>query len=329
MENQQGAHVFKPVKTLVYRAAGAVVLGTLTCASALAASPAEQLMSRNKAMAQKTAFIPPAGMANSRAAIGNAVHELSTGEGVLVFSAPPRESEEDAMRTYQPIAEYLSRVIGKTVIYKRPSDWLTYQTEMQRGQYDIVFDGPHFNSWRISNIHHSALVKLADELAFVVVVRKDDKITDIKQLVGQKVCGMNPPNLGTLAVLGQFDNPMRQPYIMNSQDWSKAYEGVAFEKKCAAAIVPIANFRKFPDSASLTRVIYQTRSLPNQAFSAGPRISPSDQARIASALVSRESGSAMSHLMAANGSEKGLAYASKEEYAGYDAYLKDSWSYKR
>ncbi len=321
--------MFKPAKTLANRAASAVALGILTCASALAASPAEQPTAHNKAMAQKVAFIPQTGMANSRASLGNVAHELPAGENVLVFSAPPRESEEDAIRTYQPIAEYLSHVIGKTVIYKHPPDWLAYQTEMQRGHYDIVFDESHFNSWLISNLQHNILVKLADENAFVVVVRKDDKITDIKQLVGQKVCGMNPPNLGTLAVLGQFDNPMRQPYIMNSEDWSKAYESVAFEKKCTAAIVPIANFKKFPNSASLTRVIYRTRPLPNQAFSAGPRVSPNDQARIASALVSPEAGSAMSQLMAANGSEKGLAFAAKEEYAGLDAYLKDSWSYKR
>ena len=318
--------MFKPARILANHA---VALGLLTCVSAHAANPATQPVVGAKATAQKASFIPPTSRMNNRATFDNVARDLPVVENVLVFSAPPRESEEDAMRTYQPIAEYLSHVIGKTVVYKHPADWLTYQTEMQRGNYDIVFDESHFNSWRISNIHHSTLAKLADEHAFVVIVRKDDKITDIKQLIGQKVCGMNPPNLGTLAVLGQFDNPMRQPYILNTQDWSKAYESVAFEKKCAAAIVPIANFRKFPDSANLTRVIYQTRPLLNQAFSAGPRISPSDQARIAAALVSRESGSAMSHLMAANGAEKGMAYASKEEYAGYDVYLKDSWSYKR
>lgn len=321
--------MFKPARILASHTARAVSLGLLTCTSALAASPAAPPVAGAKATAQKVSFIPPARGTDSRAALDNVARGLPAGENVLVFSAPPRETEEDGIRTYQPIAEYLSHVIGKIVVYKHPSDWLTYQTEMQRGHYDIVFDGPHFNSWRISNLQHNMLAKLADEHAFVVVVRKDDKITDIKQLVGQKVCGMNPPNLGTLAMLGQFDNPMRQPYIMNTMSWAKAYEGVAFENKCNAAIVPIANLKKFPDSASLTRVIYRTRPLPNQAFSAGPRISPNEQAQIASALVSPEAGSAMSRLMAASGSEKGLAFATKEEYAGFDAYLKDSWSYKR
>jgi hypothetical protein len=201
---------------------------------------------------------------------------------------------------------------------------------MQRGSYDLVFDGPHFNSWRISNLQHHALVKVVGEHAFAVVVRRDDaRFTDIKQLAGQKVCGMNPPNLGTLAVLGQFDNPMRQPFIVNSLGWAKAYEGVAFEKKCAAAILPVANLKKFSNNENFVRVLYQTKVLPNQAFSAGPRIAPQDQAAIAAALISQEGASVTARLMAAYGGDRGLAYVTKAEFAGLDVYLKNTWGYSR
>ena len=178
---------------------------------------------QEKAVVRKAAFIPP-GTGSGRPSLeGVARGTAGGGENMLVFSAPPRETEEDGIRTYQPIAEYLSRITGKTIVYKHPSDWLTYQTEMQRGSYDLVFDGPHFTSWRISNLQHSTLVKIADEHAFAVVVRKDDnRITDIKQLAGQRVCGMDPPNLGTLTVLNLFDNPARQPLIINNVGWTKA-----------------------------------------------------------------------------------------------------------
>ncbi|HEY5683551.1 MAG TPA: PhnD/SsuA/transferrin family substrate-binding protein [Sulfuricaulis sp.] len=176
-------------------------------------------------------------------------------------------------RTCQPIAEYLSRVTGKNIVYRHPKSWLTYQTEMQSGNYDLVFDGPHLNSWHISHLRHSALVKVAGEHAFAVVVRKDNSgVTELKQLAGQKVCGIKPPNLGTLSVLAQFDNPMRQPLIINNIGWTSAYEGVAFEKKCAAAIVPVANLKTFPNHETIVRVLYNSKVLPNQAFSARPRM---------------------------------------------------------
>jgi len=280
--------------------------------------------------ARKTSFAPPEA-ANSRPSLEGIARGLPAGaDNVLVFSAPPRETEEEALRTYQPIAEFLSRITGKTIVYRYPKDWLTYQTEMQRGSYDLVFDGPHFNSWRISHLRHSALVKIAGEHAFAVVVRKGEhRITELKQLAGQKVCGMNPPNLGTLAVLGQFDNPARQPFIVYSLGWNKAYEGVAFEKKCTAAIVSVANLKTFPNYENTVRIVYKSKVLPNQAFSAGPRISLQDQALIAAALISQDGASATRRLLTVNGADQGLAYASKEEYAGIDVYLKDSWGYSR
>lgn len=308
----------------IINTASAVSLGALVFATGVsAAEPAPG--------ARKASFAPPTAATSNRPSLEGVARGLPAGnDSVLVFSAPPRESEEEALRTYQPIAEYLSRIIGKTIVYRNPKDWLTYQTEMQRGSYDLVFDGPHFNSWRISHLQHSALVKVAGEHAFAVVVRKDDnRITDLKQLAGQKVCGMNPPNLGTLSVLGQFDNPMRQPLIINSVGWTKAYEGVAFENKCAAAILPVANLKKFSNNENVVRVVHRTKALPNQAFSAGPRITTQDQALIATALMSREGSSAIARLVSAYGADKGLTHANKEEYAGLDAYLKDSWGYAR
>jgi ABC-type phosphate/phosphonate transport system substrate-binding protein len=278
------------------------------------------------AVAMKKVSFTPASPAFAKS---NLPERIAGEQEALVFSAPPHETEAEALRIYRPIAEYLTRVIGKKITFHYPKDWLTYQKEMQHGSYDIVFDGPHFNSWRISNLQHNTLVKLADEYTFVVVVRKDDRITSLKQLAGLRICGMTPPDFGTLAVLGQFDNPVRQPIIVNTLGSTKVYEGVAIEKQCNAGILPAASLKKFNKSANLLRAIYMTQPIPNQAFSAGPRISRDDQARIAAALVSPEASQIVSRLIAANGADKGLVFASKNDYVGLDVYLKDSWGYGR
>jgi ABC-type phosphate/phosphonate transport system substrate-binding protein len=274
---------------------------------------------------KKVSFTP-----SSPAFAKNNLPERIAGEQeALVFSAPPHETEAEALRTYRPIAEYLTHVIGKKIVFHYPKDWLTYQKEMQLGSYDLVFDGPHFNSWRIANLQHNALVKLADEYAFVVVVRKEDRFTNLKQLAGQRICGMTPPDFGTLAVLSQFDNPLRQPIIINTLGSTKVYEGVAIDKHCNAGIMPATSLRQFNENTNLLRAIYMTQPISNQAFSAGPRISREDQARIAAALVSPEASQVVSRLIAAQGSDKGLAFANQEDYAGLDVYLKDSWGFGR
>ncbi|MHB8742904.1 MAG: phosphate/phosphite/phosphonate ABC transporter substrate-binding protein [Sulfuricaulis sp.] len=303
-------------------------MATVTCF--VTASAAEQVTPAYTPTAHKASFILPSVTASRPALEGIARHLPAVSNNVLVFSAPPDETEAEANRIYKPIAEYLSRIIGKRIVYRHPSDWFTYQMEMQRGSYDLVFDGPQFNSWRIANLQHNMLVKIADANVFAVVVRKNDnRITDIKQLAGQKLCGMDPPNLGTLAVLNQFGNPARQPLIINTVGWTKAYEGVAFEKTCIAAIVPVANLKKFTNSDNFVRVVYQTKALPNQALSAGPRISVQDQAQIAAALMSPEGTAVVAPLLATNASNKGLTYASNGDYVGFDSYLKDTWGYSR
>ncbi len=95
----------------------------------------------------------------------------------LVFSAPPRESQAGGADSYAPLAQYLSKVTGQKVDYKYSDNWLSYQKEMQKGTYDLVFDGPHFVGWRMAKLGHVPLVKFPGNLSFVVIVKQADTRT--------------------------------------------------------------------------------------------------------------------------------------------------------
>ncbi len=249
--------------------------------------------------------------------------------GTYVFSAPPRESAQVAAEIYGPIADYLSAVTGKKVVYRQPASWIAYQTEMRNGDYDLVFDGPHFNAWRAANLKHNILVKAPGEHTFVVVVKKDnDKVRELKQLTGRGICGMSPPSLGTLTVLNEFDNPMRQPLIVSTDSWNNIYSGMQ-TGRCTAAILPASNLARFDPQGTATRVVFKARGYPTQAFSAGPRIGPEDQAKIARALLSVPNAStATAKLREANALNGDFQTATKDEYAGVAGILKDTWGYR-
>lgn len=254
--------------------------------------------------------------------------EISNGSlrSTWTFSAPPRGSFEEEHALYQPVVDYLSRVTGKKVAYKHSSNWLVYSRDMALGQYDLVFDGPHFNGWRQSHLQHTPLLKLPEDFIFVVVSRKDDaKIKDLKQLAGRTVCAHAPPNLGTLTLLSRFENPARQPQIVETQGWKSAYEGLV-EGKCAATILPLKNLKKF-DVNNRTHVLYQHRALPNQAISAGPQIPVDVQKKIAAALTSTE-GQAITRKLLDVYAAKAFVPAQAEEYAGLGDLLKDTLYYQ-
>ncbi len=246
----------------------------------------------------------------------------------FVFSAPPRGSYQHEMALYSPIANYLSKVTGKHFVFQYSDNWLSYSKNMTDGAYDLVFDGPAFNGWRVDRLGHTPLVKLPEPFVFVVVAKANDtQITDMATLAGHSVCAHAPPNLGTLTLLNQFTNPSRQPYLIVVKGWDKSYRGL-ISGKCEATVLPLTNLKKYDNgSTKLTKIIYQARALPNQAISAGPRIPPAMQKQIQRALLSDEGRAVTAKLVAAYAS-KDFVPATREEYAGLGSLLKDSLYYQ-
>lgn len=245
---------------------------------------------------------------------------------VLVFTSPPRETPEEAELTYKPVAEYLSRVTGKRVVYKYPGTWGVYRTEMLNDSYDIVFDGPHFVDYRVQKLHHNVLAKLPEIHEFVIIVRQDEKLQSSADLAGKTFCSQSPPNLGSLIVLSQFHNASRQPVLVPTKGWKEIYEGV-MSRRCVGGVLPLANLAKFDQDEKHTRIIFKNRGIPNQAFTASARVSPEDQAKIAAALTSPEGTVPTERLRARFNVPERLVTASNAEFAGISDYLRGEFGF--
>ncbi|MHB8535036.1 MAG: phosphate/phosphite/phosphonate ABC transporter substrate-binding protein [Sulfuricaulis sp.] len=245
----------------------------------------------------------------------------------LVLTSPPRESRAKGIEVYQPIADFLSKVTGQKIIYQYPDNWLLYQQDMRKGKYDIIFDGPAFVGWRIDKLGHTPLVKLPGKMVFMVVVKKDqNKIQSLKELEGHTICAFPPPNLATLTVLFEFDNPVRQPLIMEIHNFQGAYKGV-LGGKCSAAIFPKKKFEQLSGELGGTKVIFTSKPISNQAFTASPRVSPELQDKIAKALLSPE-GEVATQKLRGEFNVKDFVPATKDEYMGLGKFLRDTWGFE-
>lgn len=253
---------------------------------------------------------------------------LQNTRGDLVFSAPPRGSFQEETAIYQPVVEYLSKVIGRNVVFQHSDNWLSYSKDMTEGRFDIVFDGPAFNGWRIEKMGHTPLVKLPEDFVFVIVAKNDnDRIKQLKDLAGRKVCAHAPPNLGTLTLQAQFDNPAREPWIVEVKGWDNAYKAL-MKGDCVATVLPIKNLAKNDKGPNrMAKVLYQHKPLPNQAISVGARIAPALHSKIAQALLSDE-GKRATEKLRATYAGKNFVPASRAEYAGLGDMLKSSIYYR-
>ena len=242
----------------------------------------------------------------------------------LILSAPPRELPAAGIELYGPLADHLTALLGEKVIYRHPDNWLEYQRDLRKGIYDIVFDGPHFVSWRVEHLHHDVLVKLPGLLEFVVAVfDDDDQVRDIHDLVGKKVCAIAPPNLATLTLMEQFSNPVRQPVIWDVPGgFMNVYKSLKL-RECRAAVFRSDFYDKRlsgEDRAGL-KVLFRSKPLPNQAISAGPRLDMGMKEKIIRSLTVGEGRVAALSITKRFGDNQSFIAAKKEEYLAYNHLL--------
>jgi len=245
----------------------------------------------------------------------------------LVMTAPPRELPEAGEKIYAPLAAHLSEILGEKVTYKHPKNWLQYQRDLRHDVYDIVFDGPHFVSWRLAHLDHEVLVKLPGTLEFVIVVNKDDKeVKEMKHLIGKKICGIPPPNLATLTVIEQFQNPVRQPIIWGvNGGFKKVYESFR-TGQCRAAVFRTTFYNKKlteMDRANM-RVLYKSKALPNQAISVSSRVDSRYKKEIIRSLTLDEKGKqATQGIVKRFGGKKATPFtaAKQDEYMDHSSLL--------
>jgi ABC-type phosphate/phosphonate transport system substrate-binding protein len=248
-----------------------------------------------------------------------------------VFSAPPRGPAVKEAAVYKPIADYLSRATGKTIVYKHPDNWLNYQNQMQKGNYDLVFDGPHFIGWRMDKVQHQPLARLPGKLSFVIFVKDDNKaVKRTDDLAGRTLCGLAPPNLATLTMYSQFPNPMRQPLVVEVKSFPAGYTKV-MEGRCTAGVMRDKMFNKLQkQNSNKGRVIWSSNGTANQGFSAGPKFSDGDRARLASSLLSPDAKPHLDKFFDRfSKNNKALLPTNTQEYAGLGVLLRDVWGFEQ
>ncbi|NOX44062.1 MAG: phosphate/phosphite/phosphonate ABC transporter substrate-binding protein [Gammaproteobacteria bacterium] len=216
---------------------------------------------------------------------------FSNAQAELILSAPPRESLKAGNKLYGPLAKHLTELLGEKVTYQHPPNWLHYQRELRNDVYDVIFDGPHFISWRIKHLKHSVLVKLPGSLEFYIVIKKsDEKIKNLTDLIGKKICAISPPNLATMTVIDQFKNPVRQPEIFPVRGGFRQVAKKFSSGACDAAVFR-SNFynKKLTDETRAnTKKLFASTPLPNQAISVSSRVTNSNKNKIVQSLTHGE-----------------------------------------
>lgn len=190
-----------------------------------------------------------------------------------------------------------------------------------------MFDGPHFVSYRMAQHGHVLLLKVPGDFVFVIAAHKDDDaINDLKNVAGPGMCTPAPPNLGALTALAQFDNPRRQPRLVDTKSFPHAYEGLR-NNKCAAPTIQIKILEKLDVEHKIAKVLFKSKSLPTQTISVSPRLSDAERAQLAEALLS-DAGQQATKKLREEYNVKDFVPAKADEYEPHYTLLKDVWGFQ-
>jgi len=250
-------------------------------------------------------------------------------EGVITFATAPTQSLAETQRIYGPLVDYLAKTTGKDIQLIAPRNFLEYSSKMRKGKYDIIFDGPHFVSWRMENINHQPIARLPGKLVFAAIVKDGGVINNVKQLVGKKVCAVNSPNLATLMILDSFPNPVRQPVIVSSRSFKDAFACLKAGKG-QAAFIPLGFWKKFKKAGKTDglRVLYTTKKnpLPTRTFSISKRLEPATISAIQKALLNTEGQEGAEPLLK-RFRRKNFVEATSKEFEGLSRLLLSVWGF--
>lgn len=248
---------------------------------------------------------------------------FSSAHAEFLLASPPRESMEAGMKQYGPLAEHLSEVLGEKVTYKQSKGWLFYQRDMRADKYDVVFDGPHFMSWRMKQFDHTLAAKLPGKLSFVVIAAKgargfnNSEINGIEDLVNVPVCGLAPPNLASMTLLAQYENPVSLPKLVTKKSMGKVYKAFR-DGECKAAVLRDKFYEKkvSEEERAALGVIFKSEPVANQGITLSSRFSAEQAEKIKAALTEVNVGTAPTLKRFAGKADKMLP-AENAEYEEY------------
>jgi len=253
-------------------------------------------------------------------------------EGALVFSTPPTQPPDVTRRNFQPLVDYLSRKSGRKIRLVPARSFLEYANKMRAGEYDMLFDGPHFIAWRIKHLDHTALAKLPGKLRFYVVVREDAGIGRVSDLVGKRVCGPASPNLATLSFIDEFRNPARQPIVIPVKSFRHALMCLKKGKSVASVFRDKFWDRKVPGGAKkgLTVLAVIDRNVPDRGFSITREVDAETRRKLRKALIATSDTEIAAKVLASiGGARKGFVPATDAEYRGLERLLRPVWGFHK
>ena len=239
------------------------------------------------------------------------------------FSIQPVLSKDKTIKTYQPLADYLTEKTGHKITIKAHKSFFSYWQKIRVGdEFDFVLDDAHFTDYRIQNYGYTALAKIPDTVSYSLVTHKILAVSSIGELALKRVASTPSPGLGGISLYEIFDDPSRLPRELTVNNSQEAVNAIV-EGKVDAAIIPTSLVEDY----DFLKVIKTTKKIPHMAISVSPAV-PKDVVQSIQEVLDNASQSAEGQLMLGKISTSDFVKTNNKEYFGYSKLLSNIFGYQ-
>lgn len=242
----------------------------------------------------------------------------------LTFGVFPRFNATETVKRFTPLAQYLSRQLGRRVVLATAKDFKRFEEGVSRSQYDLVLYNQLAYVGSHKHYDYELLAKNEEfgrtTLAPAIVVRSDGPIRRLSDLRGRKIV-FGGDQTSMIAYLANI--ALLQSAGLKSGDYTATFAKTPVNAVLAvlygqadaagAADSVLKLLEKGGKDISSLRLVAIGEQLPHMAWATSPEVDPSTRRAIARALLALNEGPANRALLARAGMT-GIAAASDDEY---------------
>ncbi len=213
---------------------------------------------------------------------------LQAAEPPLKLGIFPYLSAADLIEQHQPLADYLSRRMGRPVVISSASDFPGFAKRTREGRYDLVLTAPHMGALAILRDGYLPLAVASNRLHAVIASRADSPVTRLAQLQNGRV--MLPPkkaiiSLMALDTLASAGLDLQRIDIRHTHSHNNALQSVIMGRSDAAAFSS-PTYRRYLDRGGQDiRVLATSPPIPGNFLVANGALDPDMVRRLREALL--------------------------------------------
>jgi len=205
----------------------------------------------------------------------------------ISFGIVPQQSATRLAQVWVPLLNYLGKRTNITIRFATAKDIPTFEECLAKGAYDVAYMNPyHYTTFSRTAGYRAFARQKNKKLKGLIVVRKSDSATNLKDLNGSKIAFPSPAAFGA-SVIPRAELRAKgvsfTPVYVRSHD--SVYRAVSAGIMRAGGGVGRTFGNMPPEIRSKLKVIYRTLGYTPHAFATHPSLAKTAANAIASTLT--------------------------------------------